>query len=202
MTTNDSWRRYLETGAAVGQATMARAEEIAKGLFDPDENERESAWRDLEELTRFGRMMGEQLAETAKAEVARQLNHAGGAPLERLFERISHLLGVPSPAPTDTVSDAPSGKPVIGATVTVTTIPAVKAPDRDEPTRSKKAKKKAKHHKTGPKSERKGKKKDKSHKKDAKHKSHGEKEKASSKHPAAEPRVLTLARPLDPAHRF
>jgi hypothetical protein len=114
MTSNESWRKYLEAGAALGQATAARAEDIVKGLFDEDEDERESAWRDLEQLTRFGRLMGEQLAELARAELARQLKSLGGGSFDQLFQRISDLLGGNPPAPREDRADAVLEAIVIG----------------------------------------------------------------------------------------
>ena len=93
MTTNESWRRYLEAGAAVGQLTLARAEEIARGLLAPGEEERSTAWAEFEELTRFGRLMGEQLVETARSEVTKQLEMFGVGSLDQLWERISDLVG-------------------------------------------------------------------------------------------------------------
>ena len=93
MTTNESWRRYLEAGAAVGQLTLARAEEIARGLLAPGEEERSTAWAEFEELTRFGRLMGEQLVEVARAEVTKQLETFGVGSLDQLWARISDLVG-------------------------------------------------------------------------------------------------------------
>jgi hypothetical protein len=116
MTSNESWRKYLDAGAALGQATAARAEDIVKGLFDPDEDERESAWRDLEQLTRLGRVMGEQLAEMARAELARQLKSLGGGSFEQLFERISDLLGANRPATGADRADAVLEANVVSAT--------------------------------------------------------------------------------------
>jgi hypothetical protein len=93
VTTNESWRRYLEAGAAVGQLTLARAEEIARGLLAPGEEERSTAWAEFEELTRFGRLMGEQLVEAARSEVTKQLEMFGVGSLDQLWERISDLVG-------------------------------------------------------------------------------------------------------------
>jgi hypothetical protein len=93
VTTNESWRRYLEAGAAVGQLTLARAEEIARGLLAPGEEERSTAWAEFEELTRFGRLMGEQLVEAARSGVTKQLEMFGVGSLDQLWERISDLVG-------------------------------------------------------------------------------------------------------------
>jgi hypothetical protein len=127
VTTNESWRKYLEAGAAVGQATAARAEDIAKRLFDPDEEERESAWRDLEQLTRFGRLMGEQLAEMARAEITRQVKSFGGGSFEQIFERIAELLGAPDAPPAP---EPPEREAVLEARVVVVADEPVAAPKK------------------------------------------------------------------------
>ncbi len=126
VTSNESWQKYLEAGAAVGQATAARAEDIAKRLFDPDEDERESAWRDLEQLTRFGRLMGEQLAEMARAEVTRQLKSIGNGSFDLLFERIADLLGA-TPSPAKRAEDADEA--VLEAKVVVVSAPEAVKPE-------------------------------------------------------------------------
>jgi hypothetical protein len=92
VTTNENWRRYLEAGAAVGQVTLARAEGIAKGLFGPDDEERETAWHDLDELTRFGRQMGDQLIDMARAEMSRHLEALGVGSLDQFLDRITDLV--------------------------------------------------------------------------------------------------------------
>jgi len=93
VTSNEIWRRYLEAGAAVGQLTVARAEDIAKRLFDTDEDERERAWSEVDHLAQFGMRMGEQLVDMARAELSRQLMNRGGDSLDRLFAGIADLLG-------------------------------------------------------------------------------------------------------------
>ncbi len=173
MTTNESWRKYLEAGAAVGQATAARAEDIAKRLFDPDEEERESAWRDLEQLSRFGRVMGEQLAEMARGELTRQLKTFGNGSFEQFFDRIADLFGATAPAPE------PPGpiehEAVLEARVIVVADERAAAPKKPKSKKGPKAKAGAS-----------GKSK----------KKHNKKEKdASGRHDG----VLTLTPPLDPA---
>ena len=101
MTSNDSWRRYLEAGAAVGQVTLDRAEEIAKGLIAPDEHERENAWQELDQLTQFGRRMGEQLADMAVAEVTRRLETLGVGSLDQFLDRVGRLVRPPVDQPSD-----------------------------------------------------------------------------------------------------
>ena len=101
VSTDDSWRRYLEAGAAVGQVKLARAEEIARGLLAPGEDERETAWDELKELTRFSRLMGGQLVDVARAQLTRQLETIGVGSLDQFLERIADLLGPPTgDAPT------------------------------------------------------------------------------------------------------
>jgi len=77
----------------MGQLTLARAEGIARGLLAPGEEERSTAWAEFEELTRFGRLMGEQLVEVARTEVTKQLETFGVGSLDQLWGRISDLVG-------------------------------------------------------------------------------------------------------------
>jgi len=176
VTTNESWRKYLEAGAAVGQATAARAEDIARRLFDPDGDERESAWRDLEQLTRFGRLMGEQLAEMARAELKRQVKTLGEGSFDQVLEWIGDLLGTPA-TPTGTKSPE---EPVVEAKVVMVTQP------KDQVATKPKAKPKKKA--SAERGEKHKKKQQKKKEKDGKrrHASEGE-------------RVLTLAPPPGPA---
>jgi restriction endonuclease Mrr len=175
MTSEESWRKYLEAGAAVGQATAARAEDIAKRLFDPDEEERQSAWRDLEQLRRFGRLMGEQLAEMARTELGRKLKSLGEGPVDQFFERIADLLdGSSSP----TVPTQDRGDSVLEAKVVVVTTP--EAAGVEQP-KAKKHKKKATAEKTKLK--------------------HKKKEKDGKRHARGPERVMTLAPPPDPSGR-
>jgi hypothetical protein len=105
VTTNDSWRRFLDTGAAVGQVTLTKAGEIAKGLMDPEPENRERAWRDLDDLGRAGRQLGEQLADLAKSRLVRQLGHPGS--LEETIEWIADLVSTRTRHP----GTAPAGDP-------------------------------------------------------------------------------------------
>jgi hypothetical protein len=96
VTTNDSWRRYLETGAAAGQATVARAQKLGRGLLAPSEAERKSAWRDLEDLTRQGRELGEQLVSVARVELTKQLETLPVESLEGFLHRVADLVRSPT----------------------------------------------------------------------------------------------------------
>jgi hypothetical protein len=93
MATDESWRRFLDAGTLIGQVSMARAEEISRGLFSDDEATRSEAWRDLEEMGRVGRKMGEQFVALARAELAKQLDGVGG--FDQLVDRLAGLFGTP-----------------------------------------------------------------------------------------------------------
>ncbi|MGH8995117.1 MAG: hypothetical protein ACRDYB_03640 [Acidimicrobiales bacterium] len=96
MATDQSWRRFLDAGALIGQVSMARAEEISRGLFSDDEARRQESWRDLEELGRVGRKMGEQFVALARAELAKQLEGVGG--FEQLVDRLADLFATAGPS--------------------------------------------------------------------------------------------------------
>jgi hypothetical protein len=116
VTTNDSWRRYLEAGAAVGQLTLSRAEEIAKGLVAPTEEQRKTAWREFEDLTRFGRQMGEQLVEVARAELTKQLKTNGVGSFDQVWDRIADLIGAVPDADSHTAPTPPEHvEPAVGS---------------------------------------------------------------------------------------
>jgi hypothetical protein len=92
VTTNESWRRFLDAGTAVGQVTLAKANEIAKGLMASEQETRERAWRDLDELGRSGRQLGEQLVDLAKSRLTRELGHLGS--LEETLDWVADLVSV------------------------------------------------------------------------------------------------------------
>lgn len=92
MSTNENWRRFLDAGTAVGAATLTRAQEIAKGLMDAEPATREQARRDLDDLGRTGRQLGEQLAELAKSRLSGPLGHSGS--IEETLAWISDLVSV------------------------------------------------------------------------------------------------------------
>jgi len=231
VTSNDSWRRYLEAGTALGQVTLGRAEEIAKGLLAPGDEEREAARNDLDELTRFGRQMGEQFVDMARAEVSKQLEALGVDSLEELFDRLADLVrsqpvDVPSHHAGSASDPGPPEhlEPVDGAGATGETKleqnkpeqkpKAVKntKPEKAKPEKTKAEKKDAK----GAGSERQADKLPKKLKKPEKHtkaeklnknnkenkKNKNKMEKDPGSRPAAGPnRVLTLAKPPDSAGR-
>ncbi len=145
VTSNESWRKYLEAGAAVGQATAARAEDIARRLFEGDDAAREDAWRDLEQLTRFGRLMGEQLAEMARIELGRQLRTVGGHSLDQFFDRITDLLGTRAPASQPSAGE--QRESVLEASVVVVAEEPPVAPAEGTRSKQKKQKSKNKKHK-------------------------------------------------------
>ena len=109
MTTNESWRRYLEAGAAAGQETLARAEQIARGLMAPTEAQRRSARRDLAYLTRLGRRVGEQLADTARVGLSRQLDTVSVGPIDEFLHRVADVVRSPT---VDSAPPAEPGSPV------------------------------------------------------------------------------------------
>jgi hypothetical protein len=211
VTTNDSWRRYLEAGAAVGQVTLARAEGIARGLFAPDDEERETAWHDLDELTRFGRLMGDQLIDMARAEMSRQLETLGAGSLVQFLDRIADLVrSQPVDAPSRSAEPAterehlepvpeasPSGSRRAG-TAREETAPKPHKGQGAKATKRNKTKR-VKSGTEGAKSERTG---DKEHKKnEKKHKTEHKKEKGpgSLQGVSGPNRLLTLAPSPDPA---
>lgn len=165
MTTNDNWRRYLEAGTAVGQVTLARAEEIARGLLGPGEDERESAWHELDELTRFGRHMGEQLVDMARAEMFKQLETLGVGSIDHFFERIADLVGSqPVDAPSHPAESPPAPHHLEAeALAGAGTVRAKKAPThrKGKEAKAKKNDQKGQKVPKGSKSERKGEKKHK-----------------------------------------
>lgn len=196
MTSNESWRRYLDAGAAVGQVTLARAEEIAKGLMAPGKEERERAWRELDALGRTGRLVGGKLFDLARARLEPQIKTVRS--FDDLVERIADLVGWPD----DHDATGPGTPPA--------TEPAHRLEEPDPPRAvstplPKKHKKEKKHKK---------KEKGKDPKAPAvgaqhpsrgkKHKKQREKEKgrsASSAETSEPGRRLTLARPSDPLSR-
>jgi hypothetical protein len=213
VTTNESWRRYLEAGAAVGQVTLARAEGIARGLFGPDDDERETAWHDLDELTRFGRQMGDQLIDMARAEMSRHLETLGVGSLDQFLDRIVDLVrSQPFDAPSHSADPHAKPEPVVAATGPDATRSAegkkAEKPQKESlhkgsKTRAKRTKATATMHADAgdPASERSPGTK---HHNDKKHKQH-KKHKKAKKDPAAGPRasgpnrLLTLAPPPESA---
>lgn len=176
MSTNESWRRFLDAGTAVGAATLSRATEIAKGLMDDEPETRERAWRDLDDMGRTGRQLGEQLADLAKSRLRGPIGHVGS--IEETLDWISDLVSVR----TGRDQSHPEGSDAadrLGGHVEAQRSTGASSKD-------KKYKKKDEDGKT-------------KHKKGAasKHK----KQKQAGRETARPDRVLTLSRPADPAGR-
>lgn len=91
MSSKEAWRRYLEMGATVGELTLARAEQIARDMTAEDQQSRERAWREVEQLTRFGLRIGEQLLEVVKERLSDELRTRSADTLERLADRVGDL---------------------------------------------------------------------------------------------------------------
>jgi hypothetical protein len=96
----------------------------------PGDEAREAAWDDLEDLARFGRQMGEQLVEVARAELSKQLESVGVGSLEELFDRLADLVrSQPVDVPSQRAGSSPDAgpplhlEPVVGAGGTVDTQP-------------------------------------------------------------------------------
>jgi hypothetical protein len=211
VTSNDSWRRYLEAGTAMGQVTLARAEEIAKGLLAPGDDEREAAWDDFKDLTQFGRLMGEQLVELVRAELSKQLESLGVGPLEELFDRLADLV---RSAPVDVPSERPGSSPAGSPPLHLEPVIGIGDTGDTQPIQREKAGKKPKAKNMAPKAkadtinagmkDAKGAKKAKAekHPKGEKHKKKAKKTDAQATDQAAGPnRVLTLTRTPDSAGR-
>jgi hypothetical protein len=210
VTSNETWRRYLDVGAAVGQVTLARAEEIARGLLAPEEAARQSAWRDLDDLGRTSRVIGGQLVELARRELTEQVKTIGS--FDELVDRIAEVLGQPRPpsgpepaARHDDVGSA-TGEPQ-GATSQIRQPTAEEVPPAVDDLYSPDAEHGKKHNKNQKKQ--KAAKNKKKHSTLAKAKSEAKKNKkgksTGSEHrhngaaasQATSSRVLTLAKPLD-----
>ena len=177
MPTDESWRRFLDAGALIGQVSMARAEEISRGLLSEDEAIRRESWRDLEEMGRVGRKMGEQFVTLARAELAKQLEGVGS--FDQRGDRLGDLLKRGSP------SDA--GRPAPGDDTAFSDLLDAPAPG---PARAKKQKQKKKEKDGAAGKNAKAKKNGKGGKKQKK------KEKASAPAGGAEgAKLLTLTRP-------
>jgi hypothetical protein len=91
VTSNESWQRFLDTGAVVGQVTLAKANDIARGLMADEPSDRQRAWQELDDLSRIGRQMGEQLADLARDQLGGTLR--GLSSVDDLLDLIDGLLG-------------------------------------------------------------------------------------------------------------
>jgi hypothetical protein len=197
VTSNENWRRYLDAGAVVGQVTLARAEEIAKGLLAPDKEEREHARRNLDDLGRTGRLIGGQLIDLTRRELAKQTKTIGS--FDDLVDRLAEVVGPPrrasDPAPTTVMQQpAANSDPVNPEAELNGKTPKkhkkVKA-DRNEPSAAESRSKTDKIAERAKKNKKNNNKRDKKNQKRTEHAAGGQ-----------EPgRVLSLAKPLDPQGR-
>ena len=73
MAQSDTFRRYLETGLAIGQMTRARAEEVVKDLVKAGEVQRDQTQQWIDELVDRSRKNTEFLMALVAAEVRKQL---------------------------------------------------------------------------------------------------------------------------------
>ena len=69
----ETFRRYLDTGLAIGQMTRARAEEVVKDLVKAGEVQREQTQQWIDELVDRSRKNTELLMALVAAEVRKQL---------------------------------------------------------------------------------------------------------------------------------
>lgn len=108
MTSNGDWRRYVEAGAAVGQVAAARVEDITQRLLSSEDQDRQSAWQEIELLARFGLQMGEQLLDLARKELDEGLGDLATDPLKHLLAYLSEAMrGQPQgPQGTDSSTDS------------------------------------------------------------------------------------------------
>jgi len=187
VTSNEAWRKYLEAGTALGQQTVARAEEIARGLFAPEEGERREAWQEVDQLARFGMQVGEQLVDVARAELTRQLkNHAVGS-FDDLLERVKDLIGSYPTAEAD---------PTVATPLTVSADGDEKKNEHEDKAKADKAKVPgASSPLTSPKNVKKGD-GDKNPNKKHKKKTKKEKELTGESRGGVPDRVLSLAKPM------
>ncbi|MHB1923079.1 MAG: hypothetical protein ACYCSJ_00125 [Acidimicrobiales bacterium] len=73
MAQSDTFRRYLDTGLAIGQMTRARAEEVVKDLVKAGEVQREQTQQWIDELVDRSRKNTEFLVALVSAAVRKQL---------------------------------------------------------------------------------------------------------------------------------
>ncbi len=91
VTSNESWQRFLDTGAAVGQVTLSKANDIARGLMAEEPSERQRARHELDDLTRMGRQMGEQLVDLARDQLGGRMHDLSS--VDDLLDLIGTLFG-------------------------------------------------------------------------------------------------------------
>jgi polyhydroxyalkanoate synthesis regulator phasin len=92
MATNDTWKRYLETGSAFVSLTQQRAEGIVKDLVKRGEVRQERAQKAVDDLVRRSRKNSEELMKVVRSEVQQQLGALGlatKADIARLEDKIN-----------------------------------------------------------------------------------------------------------------
>ncbi len=77
MANKDSFRKYVEAGAVLGQITRARAEEVVRDLVGAGEVQRGQAQDWIDDLVERSRRASEDLVKLVRAEVSSQLASLG-----------------------------------------------------------------------------------------------------------------------------
>ena len=96
MATNEFLKRYLDLGLALASPTQARAEALVKELVKAGEVQSDQARELVAIVIERGRLNGEKLIETVRAEVKHQITSMGLASrsdIERVEQRLSSLFG-------------------------------------------------------------------------------------------------------------
>ncbi len=117
---NDAFRKYVEAGAALGQVTRARAEELVRELLSAGGSSKGQAQEFLDDLLERSRRMGDSLLEVVRAEVASQLSALGVTSVDDLAQRVADILrrsaetgrsatGAAASSAASTVTDLRSG---------------------------------------------------------------------------------------------
>ncbi|MGH9301469.1 MAG: histone H1-like repetitive region-containing protein [Acidimicrobiales bacterium] len=119
MPESDIFKRYLETGLALGQLTRARAEALAKDLVRAGEIQRGQAQDWVEDAIDRSRRNTEAVVELVRGEVARQVSAMGLINRDDLVSAVSGLVakvkeavGAPNSAHTSSGARAAAKKTV------------------------------------------------------------------------------------------
>jgi len=91
MASNDGFRKYVEAGAALGQITRARAEEIVRELVGAGQLQGTQAQEWVDDVVERSRKASEDLLDLVRTEVASQLTALGIDP-EDLAKQAADLL--------------------------------------------------------------------------------------------------------------
>ncbi len=150
MASNDFLKRYLDLGMALAAPTQARAEALVKELVKAGEVQSDQAREIVAVVIERGRLNGEKLIETVRAEVKHQITAMGLASqsdIERVEQRLSSLFGGPGapappapPAQTTPAEKTPAKKTSAKKTSAKKT-PAKKTPAKKTPAKKTPAKK-------------------------------------------------------------